>query len=636
MGDIGSAFSSGLSDLTGSASSALSGMGSMFSGLMGGGSSGGGSSAAGGGGGTSPQPQPTPAQTQPAVSPQASQAMSVNPPTLPTNDQSGTQQNQNQGRSVPPVPMVPPSTIADIIKGLGLAAPDAINPWLATIAAGGTATATPADTGELKPGQPGFIPPSTAGGSTTNMDAQSTPYGPASATPAPALGGGPGNEEEAPTNLTAAGEPRVDPNSPPIPPPRPASAAPSSSDGAAGGAAAPAAGGGGGAAANVPAVAATPESGTAPAAGAGGGQPDMGQLFQQIIMPLLGAAMGGGAGGPMGGLLGMAMQALGGGMGGNMPSPFAGPMAGMWGRRGFGGGRFGRGGFMIPGRGFGGQGRGGMWPYWHPNFGWRMHNAHPGGMWQPHPGGQGGGMAGRNWAANRYGGGIPGAGGPGAGGARQTPDGSPPNGARAGAEATKGGGATSSVDGVPPSVLNEARQVALQTRGDPQAVANFMRQQGFPEHAGAWCGDFVASVVHASGGTPPAGSAVAGNWGRYGTPRQGPPQRGDIAMIRGWDPRTGMGVSHVTIVESVNPDGTFTALGGNQGGGRLTRSRFPITSGIFRVPPADGGGTAVAGGAPAGGAAGSDGGDSDGIFSQLSPNAFDDTAAQGDQTAASP
>jgi len=94
----------------------------------------------------------------------------------------------------------------------------------------------------------------------------------------------------------------------------------------------------------------------------------MGQLFREIIAPMLGAALSGGMGGGGGGL------------------PFA-PMLG-----------FGR---------FGGMGRRGMWPYYHPNFGWRLMNRHPGGMWQPHPGAPGApGTAGRDWARERYGGGT--------------------------------------------------------------------------------------------------------------------------------------------------------------------------------------------------------------------------------------
>ena len=160
----------------------------------------------------------------------------------------------------------------------------------------------------------------------------------------------------------------------------------------------------------------------------------------------------------------------------------------------------------------------------------------------------------------------------------------PTNGVKAGVEAA--GGATSSVDGVPPSVLNTARQIALQTGGNPDAVSKFMVQQGYPQHAGEWCGDFAAAVVHASGGTPPPNSAAAGAWANFGAPRQGTPQPGDVAVMRGNDQRTGLPYTHVTFVDAVNPDGTFVGLGGNQGGGQLKRSVFGTSAFDFRAPVA--------------------------------------------------
>lgn len=156
------------------------------------------------------------------------------------------------------------------------------------------------------------------------------------------------------------------------------------------------------------------------------------------------------------------------------------------------------------------------------------------------------------------------------------------NGVNAGIAAARG--ATTSVDGVPPAVLNTARQIALQSGGDPAAVSKFMTEQGYPEHAGEWCGDFVSAVVHASGGTPPPASPVAGAWANFGNPRQGGPQPGDVAIKRGYDTRTGSDYTHVTFVDSVNPDGTFVGLGGNQGGGQLNRSTFNTSEYDFRDP----------------------------------------------------
>ena len=158
----------------------------------------------------------------------------------------------------------------------------------------------------------------------------------------------------------------------------------------------------------------------------------------------------------------------------------------------------------------------------------------------------------------------------------------PTNGVKAGIDAVRG--PTASVDGVPPSVLTTARNIALQSGGNTAAVSDFMRQQGYPQHAGEWCGDFVSAVVHASGGTPPPASPVAGAWANFGSPRQGAPQPGDIAIKRGYDARTGSNYTHVTFVDSVNSDGTFVGLGGNQGGGLLTRSPFNTSEFDFRNP----------------------------------------------------
>ena len=158
----------------------------------------------------------------------------------------------------------------------------------------------------------------------------------------------------------------------------------------------------------------------------------------------------------------------------------------------------------------------------------------------------------------------------------------PTNGVKAGIAAVSG--ATSSVDGVPPSVLNTARNIALQTGGNPAGVSEFMRQQGYPQHAGEWCGDFAAAVVRASGGTPPPNSAAAGAWASFGSPRQGGPQPGDVAVMRGADNKTGYPYTHVTFVDSVNPDGTFVGLGGNQGGGQLKRSIYNASGFDFRDP----------------------------------------------------
>lgn len=85
------------------------------------------------------------------------------------------------------------------------------------------------------------------------------------------------------------------------------------------------------------------------------------------------------------------------------------------------------------------------------------------------------------------------------------------------------------------------------------------------------CGEFAASVVKASGGTPPSNPQVASNWRNWGT-EVPTPQAGDIAVRRQefhgrlGSGRTGEAGSHVTFVGGVDQQtGQFTAIGGNQG-----------------------------------------------------------------------
>jgi uncharacterized protein (TIGR02594 family) len=133
---------------------------------------------------------------------------------------------------------------------------------------------------------------------------------------------------------------------------------------------------------------------------------------------------------------------------------------------------------------------------------------------------------------------------------------------------------------VPHDILAAAQHVALQ--GGPTAVSQFMRDQGYPK-AGNWCGEFAASVVRSAGYTPPQNPEVASNWRTFGSPVEGAPQPGDIAVRRG--ARTGALGSHVTFVESYDPKtGTFIGLGGNQRAG--PESRFQAGGYEFRHPEA--------------------------------------------------
>ena len=128
---------------------------------------------------------------------------------------------------------------------------------------------------------------------------------------------------------------------------------------------------------------------------------------------------------------------------------------------------------------------------------------------------------------------------------------------------------------VPSDVLEKAKAVALHS--GPGGVEAFMRNQGYPK-AGNWCGEFAASVVKSAGGTPPKDPAIASNWRKYGSPVEGAPQPGDVAVRKGVP--TGSTGSHVTFVEGYDPKtGRFTGIGGNQGS---PRSSFPASQYDYR------------------------------------------------------
>jgi hypothetical protein len=140
------------------------------------------------------------------------------------------------------------------------------------------------------------------------------------------------------------------------------------------------------------------------------------------------------------------------------------------------------------------------------------------------------------------------------------PENAPPSwnptamGAPTGAPAIPGGIGT----GIPNEVLQGAAQ--LVRGGNSAQLKQWMKNAGYPQHDN-WCGDFVASVVSQSGGTPPSNPSWAMNWHKWGQHAE-IPQAGDVitrwnlsqgghghvAEIGGYDPKTGM----VTVVQG-NP-----------------------------------------------------------------------------------
>lgn len=219
-------------------------------------------------------------------------------------------------------------------------------------------------------------------------------------------------------------------------------------------------------------------------------------------------------------------------------------------------------------------------------------------------------LGGGGGASSLGGGGVPSS--LGGGQVPQSLDGGGPSGSRTGGPTGGGGSGPAGDPSVPSDILSRAKEVAL--KGGPGGVESFMRSQGYPK-AGAWCGEFAASVVKSVGGTPPKNAAIASNWRNWGTPVDSP-QPGDVAVRkggRGGYVPTGATGSHVTFVEGVDPKtGKFTGLGGNQG-----RFQSQYASGQYefrRGGKVDGMETAAApgaAGAPAGGAGGpiSGGGD---------------------------
>jgi hypothetical protein len=129
---------------------------------------------------------------------------------------------------------------------------------------------------------------------------------------------------------------------------------------------------------------------------------------------------------------------------------------------------------------------------------------------------------------------------------------------------------------VPQNVMDQARALALQG-GNSADVQAFMRSKGYPK-AGAWCGEFTASVVKQGGGVPPRDAAVASNWLKWGThvdPKD--VQEGDV-MVRtrsryGGQAVPGQTGSHVALVGKVGAT-SVQRVGGNQRKGIVDQDRY--------------------------------------------------------------
>lgn len=131
---------------------------------------------------------------------------------------------------------------------------------------------------------------------------------------------------------------------------------------------------------------------------------------------------------------------------------------------------------------------------------------------------------------------------------------------------------------VPGGVISKAREL-IEGGGnyDPNKIAAFMKKEGYPMN-GAWCGEFMASVVKSEGGKPPKDPQIASNWlnwEKHVEPGDVKPGDNVIAARRPeFHGRLGTGQpgdmgGHVTAVDPSRIDiknNRFWSDGGNQGG----------------------------------------------------------------------
>lgn len=96
----------------------------------------------------------------------------------------------------------------------------------------------------------------------------------------------------------------------------------------------------------------------------------------------------------------------------------------------------------------------------------------------------------------------------------------------------------------------------------------------------AWCADFVSTVLNWAGGSPWGHTALVRDiydWGVTHRRIKPFPEPGDVAIFR----FSVSGFDHTAIVENINPDHSFTTIGGNEGsssglapGGMVQRTRY--------------------------------------------------------------
>lgn len=124
-----------------------------------------------------------------------------------------------------------------------------------------------------------------------------------------------------------------------------------------------------------------------------------------------------------------------------------------------------------------------------------------------------------------------------------------------------------------------ASQIGLNERDQNVALQEYLANGGvnLDPAVTAWCAAFVNATL-AQSGQQGTGSNMARSfleWGQAVDPGQVAP--GDVMVLPRGDPNGPYG--HVGIVEVVNPDGTVTLIGGNQGDA-VSRQSYSIADAL--------------------------------------------------------